>query len=97
DSQLTTPRNSAPEFELMDAFFHDLRYAARKIRSAPTFSLVVVMTLALAIGATTAVFSIVNGVLLNPLGFARVDRLVMVRSTDPNGNPMELSPQDLID
>ena len=81
----------------MDSILHDLRYAARRLRNAPGFAVIVVATLAFAIGATTAVFSIVDAVLLNPLGFARPDRLVYVQSTDPHGNPMPVSPQDLID
>jgi putative ABC transport system permease protein len=81
----------------MDAILHDLRYAVRRLRNAPGFTVIVVATLVLAIGATTAVFSIVDAVLLNPLGFARADRLVYVQSTDPRGNPMPTSPQDLID
>src|SRR5579885_1522675 len=81
----------------MDNLFYDIRYGARKLRNAPTFALVVIATLTLAIGATTAVFSIVNGVLLNPLGFARPDRLVYVQSLDPKGKTMPVSPQDMVD
>jgi predicted permease len=57
---------------------HDARYAIRLLRRQPAFSLFVVLTLAIGIGATTAVFSVVDGVLLRPLPFQESDRLVRV-------------------
>jgi putative ABC transport system permease protein len=65
----------------------DLRYALRQFRRAPAFTLAVVLTLALSIGANTAVFTIVNGVLLRPLPFDEPDRLVSVQSLDTRGTP----------
>ncbi|MFL5375901.1 MAG: ABC transporter permease, partial [Myxococcales bacterium] len=64
----------------MDSVLQDLRYALRKLLRAPGFTLVAVLTLALAIGASTAVFSIVDGVLLKSLPFRDPDRLVRVES-----------------
>ena len=81
----------------MDALLQDIRYAARKLLRAPGFALVAVTTLALAIGATTAVFSIVNGVLLQPLPFRDPSRVVSVSSTDKGGEPIYLSSLDYID
>ena len=62
---------------------HDIFHAVRTLRKAPAFSLVVLTTLALGIGANTAIFSVVNTVLLRPLPYADADRLAMVFRTVP--------------
>ena len=62
----------------MYAFVQDLRFAFRQLRKAPGFALTVVLTLALGIGATTAIFSLVEGILLRPLPFSNPDRLVLL-------------------
>src|SRR5262245_54211797 len=66
----------------MNALLRDLRYALRTLLKSPAFSLVAVVTLALAIGVNTAIFGLVQAVLLRPLDIPEGDRIVMVYETN---------------
>jgi putative ABC transport system permease protein len=79
----------------LETWLRDFKQAARSLRRAPGFTLIVVATLGLAIGANTAIFSVVNAVLLQPLPFPHADRLVHLGGTAPGTDqPEELGVPD---
>jgi predicted permease len=69
----------------LETLLQDLRYGSRMLRKHPTFTLVSVLTLALGIGANTAIFSLVDSILLRPLPFAEPQNLVSLTGTYPKG------------
>src|ERR1051326_2387234 len=83
----------------MQTIWRDLRYGARTLLKKPGFTLIAVATLALCIGATTAIFSVVNAVLLRPLPSPHPERMVYVWSgsqTDPKEED-SISPHNFTD
>jgi len=81
----------------MTNFYADLRYGVRMLRRTPLTTAAAVLTLALGIGGTTAVFSVVDTVLLRPLPYADAERLVAVFATSPLNYRGPLSPADFVD
>jgi putative ABC transport system permease protein len=74
---------------MLESWIRDFKHAARSLVRAPGFTLIVLATLALAIGANTAIFSLVNVVLLEPLPFPHADRLVHIAGTAPGTDQPE--------
>lgn len=82
---------------LVEDLWRDLRYGARLLVRAPGFAAVSILTLGLGIGAATAVFSVVDGVLLRPLPYPDADRIVRLFQVDANGRRMNVSEPNFTD
>jgi len=76
---------------MLSETYRDLKYSSRTLRKHPGFAAVVIITLALGIGANTAIFSFVNAVILNPLPFPDSDRLVVMSQTNHEGGEISVS------
>ena len=81
----------------MHTLVNDIRYGIRGLVKRPGFTLVAVITLALGIGACTAVFSIVDAVLLRPLPYPDADRIVRLREVSPSGNEWAFAEPNFLD
>src|SRR5687767_9104714 len=77
---------------MFEAFIKDLQHAVRMFRQSPPFTIAAVAALTLGIGANTAIFSVVNAVLLKPLSFPDPDRIVFLQTTSPQGQGSGGSP-----
>jgi len=81
---------------MIDALLLDVRYCVRSLRRSPGFATVVVLTLMLAVGANTALFSLLNAVVLRPLPVREPDRLVNVALADPQSNQIRMIYLDVV-
>jgi putative ABC transport system permease protein len=77
----------------LESFLADVRFGARTLRKSPVFTLIAVLTLALGIGANTAIFSLVNGILLVPLPYPHAEQLVSITGTYPRGGLVAMREQ----
>jgi putative ABC transport system permease protein len=81
----------------IETFFQDLRYATRVLRRDPGFTFFAVLTIALALGANAAIFSLVDGVLLKSVGYPEPERIVQVWEKTPGGGRNGIAPANYID
>ena len=82
---------------LLETLWQDIHYSARILRKSPGFALTVILTLALGIGATTSMFSVVQGVMLAPLPYPDPDRLVLIWQSNPHAPHVSMSILDYRD
>ena len=81
----------------MNTLVHDLRHGVRNLRKSPGFTVVAILTLAVGIGANTAIFSFVDGVLLKPLPYERPEELVFLWEKPPEGLRNGISTMNYLD
>jgi predicted permease len=87
-------RRSLP---VVETTFQDLRYAARMLRKSPLFAAIAIFTMALGIGANTAIFSVVNAVLLRPLQYPNAERIVAIEELNEKGSRVQVTPANFLD
>jgi putative ABC transport system permease protein len=81
----------------MNTLFKDIRYGVRSLLKHPGFTAIVVVTLAVGIGASSAIFSVVNTVLLRPLPYARAERIVAIQELTEDGKRVQVTPANFLD
>ena len=96
-SRATTAFTHRPRGTLMEALLTDVRYASRLLIKAPGFTLAAVLTLALGIGANTAIFTVAWRLILQPLPYPSPERLVQVWELPENGRPNTVAPGNFLD
>jgi putative ABC transport system permease protein len=95
--QVTEDCREARGTSLIEGTVHDLRYAARQLWASRTFAVVIILTLALSIGANSAIFSVVDGVLLKPLPYPQANRIVRIFLSNTMFPKFPLNPFDFRD
>jgi len=81
----------------MESFLKDIRYGVRSLLKHPGFTAIVLVTLALGIGASTAIFSVVNTVLLRPLPYPQANRIVAIEELNRDGKQGQVTPANFLD